>query len=86
LVGNWEPIGYFDAVVDVATLGVRKPDPKTYLAAADALSLPPPVCIFVDDMAINCRGAEAVGMDTLLFDITKPEASIASLMKRIELP
>jgi putative hydrolase of the HAD superfamily len=83
---TWQPIGYFDAVVDVATLGVRKPDPQTYLAAAAALSLPPPVCIFVDDMAVNCRGAEAAGMESLLFDITKSELSIGSLLERIELP
>jgi hypothetical protein len=37
-------------------------------------------------MAVNCRGAEAVGMQSLLFDVIKPEASIASLLERIELP
>lgn len=82
---RWEPIRYFDAFIDVATLGVRKPHPNTYLAAAAALSMAPEVCIFIDDMVVNCRGAEAVGMHSHLFDITKPEMSIALLLERIGL-
>lgn len=82
---KWEPIRYFDALIDVATLGVRKPHPNTYLAAAAALSMAPEDCIFIDDMVVNCRGAEAVGMGSHLFDITKTEASIASLLERIGL-
>jgi len=82
---KWEPIRYFDALIDVATLGVRKPHPNTYLAAAEALSMATEVCIFIDDMVVNCRGAEAVGMQSHLFSITKPEASIALLLERIGL-
>ncbi len=45
----------------------------------------PEVRIFIDDMAVNCRGAEAVGMQSHLFDITKPEDSITSLLDRLGL-
>ena len=82
---TWEPAAMFAAVVDVATLGARKPDPSVYIAAADAIDRAPETCIFVDDMIVNCRGAEAVGMQSLLFEITKPAASITELEERMDL-
>ena len=80
---TWEPVLWFDAVIDVAVLGVRKPAPEPYLAAADQLGLAPTDCIFIDDMQVNCDGAEAVGMSSHVFDIGAPEASIAALRERI---
>ena len=76
---TWEPARWFDAMIDVATLGVRKPAPEPYLAAADALGADPTECLFVDDMPVNCRGAEAVGMASLLFDVRDPPASLRKL-------
>jgi putative hydrolase of the HAD superfamily len=52
----------FDAVVISGEEGVRKPDPEIYLLAARRLGVPPEVCVFVDDLAVNIRGAAAVGM------------------------
>lgn len=83
---TWPPAPMFDGLVDVATIGVRKPAPEPYLAACAAIGRPPESCIFVDDMRINCRGAEAVGMESQLFDITDPAASIAAVRERIGLP
>lgn len=82
---RWPPAQYFDAIVDVATLGDRKPEPEPYRVAIRRIDLPPNECLFVDDMEVNCRGAEAVGMSSLFFDITKPEKSITSLLKMIGL-
>mgnify|MGYP003672570846 CR=1 FL=1 len=42
--------------------GVRKPDPEAFLAPARDLGVAPRECLFVDDRADNCAGAEAVGM------------------------
>lgn len=77
---TWEPAQWFEAMVDVKTIGVRKPAPEPYLAVAEALGTPPVECIFIDDMLSNCRGAEAVGMASHWFDITAPRVSIDRLL------
>ncbi|MFO7549694.1 MAG: HAD-IA family hydrolase [Acidimicrobiia bacterium] len=82
---TWEPAGWFDALVDVVTLGVRKPAPEPYLAAARALGVEPAGCLFVDDMPVNCRGAETVGMASHRFDITRPRESLDGLVRRLGL-
>ena len=48
-------------------MGVRKPDPRIYTRAADALGVDPGDCVFVDDRATNCNGARAVGMRAIEF-------------------
>ena len=80
---TWAPVSWFDAIVDVVTVGVRKPAPEPYLAAAEALDLPASACLFVDDMRVNCDGAEAVGMASHHFDIRAPERSIGELAERL---
>ena len=80
---TWEPVAWFDAIIDVAVLGVRKPAPEPFLAAAAELGVEPSDCIFVDDMDVNCAGAEAVGMRSHLFDITAPEHAIRVLRHRL---
>lgn len=76
---NWGPAKWFDAIVDIATVGIRKPAPEPYLAASRALGVEPGECLFIDDMHCNCTGAEAVGMRSLWFDVTDPAGSIARL-------
>jgi putative hydrolase of the HAD superfamily len=51
-----------DAFVDATELGVRKPAPEAYLAAAKALDLAPEQIVFLDDTAACVEGARAVGM------------------------
>lgn len=80
---TWEPAGWFEAMVDVVTVGVRKPAPEPYLAAASALGAPTTECLFVDDMPVNCQGAEAVGMASQRFDVTDPQGSISRLLHRL---
>ena len=84
----WETWGFrqfFDAVIDVKTVGVRKPKPEPYLAAIEALAVDASDCLFVDDLPVNCAGAEAVGMESHLFRIVDPEGSIEALLERVEL-
>jgi epoxide hydrolase-like predicted phosphatase len=52
----------FDAVLISGEVGLRKPEPEIYLLAARQLGVSPEECVFVDDLAINIRGAVAVGM------------------------
>lgn len=82
---TWPHIHLFDGVVDVKNVGVPKPSPEPYLACLEKLDVRPDDCIFIDDMHVNCSGAEAVGMSSYWFDISAPEAAAAELGARLEL-
>jgi FMN phosphatase YigB (HAD superfamily) len=82
---TWEPARWFDHLIDVEQVGVRKPAPEPYLAAAAALGLAPVDCLFIDDMIVNCAGAEAVGMSSHHVDIRDVAGSMERLAKRLEL-
>lgn len=58
---------YFDAVTLSSELGVIKPDPAIYKHAARALGVEPEECLFADDLQKNVDGAQAVGMQALLY-------------------
>jgi HAD superfamily hydrolase (TIGR01509 family) len=79
----WPYAGYFEVMVDVTTVGARKPAPEPYLAVAEALGAPTGECLFIDDMPVNIRGAEAVGMEGFHFEVTDPEGSIEKLRARL---
>lgn len=82
---EWPAAPWFDVVIDVITIGVRKPAPEPYQAVAAALGAPPRDCLFVDDSPANCRGAEAVGMKSHRFDIADPDGSLELLEARLGL-
>jgi putative hydrolase of the HAD superfamily len=77
---TWPWRHLFDAVVDSVEIGVRKPHPDAYRAAADALRQPPEACLFVDDLTVNVDAARAVGMAALRFDVTDPAGSAAAVL------
>ncbi len=57
---------YFDAVVTFDDTGVRKPDPKPFKTALDALQLQPDEVIMIGDWAErDMVGAKAVGLKTV---------------------
>lgn len=82
---TWPPAAWFDVMVDVATLEQRKPAAGPYLAAAERLGVPPEDCLFIDDMPVNCDGAEAVGMASHWMDVRDPQGSMERLAKRLDL-
>jgi putative hydrolase of the HAD superfamily len=55
-----------DAVVLSFEVGSAKPDPAIYRAALDRLGAEPTDAAFVDDQAVYCDGAAALGMRTYL--------------------
>jgi epoxide hydrolase-like predicted phosphatase len=66
----------FDATVISGDVGLHKPEPEIFHLGAERLGVPPPECVFVDDLRENCEGAEAVGMTAILHrgaDSTLPE-------------
>lgn len=55
----------FDGVVISGEAGVRKPTPEIYRLGAQAIDLPPPACVFVDDLDFNLEPARELGMATV---------------------
>jgi putative hydrolase of the HAD superfamily len=70
-----------DAFVDATDVGVGKPDARAYLAAADALGLPPERVVFLDDLPENVEGARAVGMGAVR--VTPGDAALAFRATRV---
>jgi putative hydrolase of the HAD superfamily len=74
-VREWEPRWrtmlpvdeLFETVVDSAFVGTRKPEPRIYEIVVERLGVEPGECVFLDDFAINCEGAEAAGMRAVHF-------------------
>lgn len=48
-------------------VGVVKPDPAIFLAAAKNVDTPVERCLYIDDLAANVQGAVAVGMTGIVF-------------------
>lgn len=73
LSNSWGREGYprerfaelFDAVVISGEVGLRKPDPAIFALGAAELGLPAASCVFVDDLEVNVRAAQASGMTGL---------------------
>ncbi len=55
----------FDHVIESSIVGIRKPDPRIYHMACEALSVQPHEAVFLDDIGANLKGARAVGMTTI---------------------
>jgi putative hydrolase of the HAD superfamily len=74
-VREWEPLWrsmlpvdeIFETVVDSGFVGCRKPESRIYAIALERLGLPAASCLFVDDVQINCEGAEKAGIAAVHF-------------------
>ena len=58
----------FDVIVTSYETGFMKPEPKIYQITIDKLELRPGECLFIDDKERNTRGAEELGIKTILFE------------------
>jgi putative hydrolase of the HAD superfamily len=67
----------FDAVVISAEVGMRKPERRIFLHAAEVLGLRPEECVFIDDIQANITAAEQVGYTGVLH--TTAESTSARL-------
>ncbi len=60
---------YFRALSISACVGVTKPNPRLFEDALAQVGLPPEACLHVGDWyELDVRGAQAAGMNALLFD------------------
>lgn len=60
-----EVLSLFDHVIESSKIGIRKPDPRIYQMACEALDVSPASCIYLDDLGINLKPAAALGMKTI---------------------
>jgi putative hydrolase of the HAD superfamily len=67
----------FDHVIESSKVGVRKPDPRIYRMMCEALEVEPGVCVYLDDLGINCKPAAAIGMAAI--KVTSGDQALAEL-------
>jgi len=60
-----EILGLFHIVIESSKVGMRKPDPRIYALACDALGVPAAQTVFLDDLGVNLKPARAMGMTTI---------------------
>ncbi len=93
LTNNWanergEPThdlsGLFDAFIESSKVGLRKPDPRIYQLACDALGVSPSEAVFLDDIGRNLKAARALGMRTIKVDAPAP--ALAELAEQLGFP
>lgn len=76
--------GLFDAFVESAVVGLRKPDPRIYRHACQELGVAPEASIFLDDIGANLKAARALGMHTIKVD--SAEQALAELEAALGFP
>lgn len=60
-----EVMALFDHIIELAKIGLRKPDPKIYQMMVDTLAVDPKRRIYLDDLGINLKPAREMGMTTI---------------------
>ncbi len=68
---------FFDVFIESSALGLRKPDPRIYTHACQALAIEPAEAVFLDDIGRNLKPARAMGMHTIRVD--DPDDALAEL-------
>jgi putative hydrolase of the HAD superfamily len=74
-VREWEPLWrsmlpvdeIFETVVDSGFVGCRKPESRIYGLTLERIDLAAQSCLFVDDVQVNCEGAQKAGMTAVHF-------------------
>jgi len=79
-----EVLGLFDVVVESSRVGVRKPDPRFYMLACEALRIEPSQAVFLDDLGVNLKPARELGMLTI--KVESADSALAELESVLGLP
>ena len=72
-----EVMALFDTVLESSKLGVRKPDPRFYDLALEAVGVAPAEAVFLDDLGVNLKPARALGIRTI--KVMDPTEALAEL-------
>jgi putative hydrolase of the HAD superfamily len=76
-----EVMALFDMVIYSSEAGIRKPDPRIYRMACEALGVAPAYCVFLDDIGINLKPAREMGITTI--KVVDPKTALDELEKII---
>ena len=74
----------FDHVIESSKTGLRKPDPRIYRMACDALGVAPANAVYLDDLGVNLKPARELGMTTI--KVANPDAALAELEAAVGFP
>jgi len=91
-VREWEPFWrsmlpvdeIFETVVDSGFVGCRKPESQIYALTLERIDTPAEACLFVDDVLVNCEGAEKAGIAAVHFQDN--EQAIAEIRAKLGSP
>lgn len=75
---------HFDAFIESATTGVRKPDPRIFEIACRTLDVAPADAVFLDDIGMNCKAGRAFGFTTI--KVSDPDVALDELETLVGLP
>jgi len=76
-------VALFDDILLSYEVGTVKPDPRIFEFAAGRIGEAPKDCVFVDDSIGNCQGAEAVGMQAILYqNFVQMKEELEKILKR----
>jgi putative hydrolase of the HAD superfamily len=82
--GKNEVLELFDVVIESSVVGVRKPDPRFYHLACEALQVEPSSAVFLDDLGMNLKPARQLGMRTI--KVVDPADALAELEEIVGIP
>ena len=71
-------------MIESFRVGLRKPDPRIYELACDALGVMPEGTVFLDDLGINLKPARAMGMTTI--KVVDPASALRELEGALGFP
>lgn len=74
----------FDHVIESSKAGLRKPDPRIYRMACDALHVAPANAVYLDDLGVNLKPARDLGMTTI--KVTDPDRALDELEAAVGFP
>ena len=78
LTNNWKSdstqalSAHFDVFLESSKLGLRKPDPRIYVLACEAVGVAASEIVYLDDIGHNLKPARALGMTTIKVDAPEP--------------
>ena len=76
-----DAMSLFDHVTESSLAGIRKPEPRFYELACEALGIKATEAIFLDDLGINLKPAAAMGMRTI--KVGDPDVALRELSAHI---
>jgi len=84
ILASLEIAGLFDAVVSSADVNKGKPDPESFLLAAERLGVAPGDCVVIEDAVAGVAAAKNAGMKCIAVTNTHPEEKLADADKVVD--